>query len=195
VGWGWTWLDWVILVWVAVFAVHGFLRGSVAQVFVVIGLVVGLWAAFWVARWLGEHWRGAQPAWVYVTLLWIVTAMAGMAAASLLQWWGERIGQAVRTGPVGWLDRGAGFGIGALLGLLVAALLVMVALLAPGPRAVAGQIARSRSATPLLTEAAQACSVSGRFLPGSGWLAEHFRLARERAQRARAMAAKRSHRS
>jgi uncharacterized membrane protein required for colicin V production len=183
----------VILVWVAVFAVHGFLRGSVAQVFVVVGLVVGLWAVFWVARWLGVHWRGAQPAWVYVTLLWIVAAMAGMAAASLLQWWGERLGQAVRSSPIGWLDRGAGFGVGAVVGLLVAALLVMAALLVPAPRAVAGQIARSRSATPLLTEAAQACSVSRRFLPGSGWLADRFRMARERAQRARALEAKRSH--
>ena len=185
----------MILVWVAVFAVHGFLRGSVAQVFVVIGLMVGLWAVLWVSRWLGDHWRGAQPAWVYVTLLWVVSAMAGMGAASLLQWWGERLGQAVRTSPIGWLDRGAGFGIGAVLGLLVAALVVMTVLLVPAPRAALGQIARSKSATPLLTEAAQACSVSGRFLPGSGWLAEHFRLARERAKRAREMEAKRSHRS
>lgn len=185
----------MILVWVAVFAVHGFLRGSVAQVFVVVGLTVGLWAVLWVSRWLGGHWRGAQPAWIYVTLLWVVAAMAGMAVASLLQWWGERLGQTVRQGPIGWLDRGAGFGIGAVLGLLVAAFVVMAALLAPAPRAVAGTIARSKAATPLLTEAAQACSVSGRFLPGSGWLAEHFRLARERARRAREMEAKRPRRS
>lgn len=185
----------MILVWVAVFAVHGFLRGSVAQVFVVVGLMVGLWAVFAVAHWLGVYWHDARPVWVYVTLLWVVAAMVGMAAASLLQWWGERLGHVVRTSPVGWLDRGAGFGIGAAIGLLVAALVVMAALLVPTPRAVAGQIARSRAATPLLTEAAQACSVSGRFLPGSGWLAEHFRLARERAKRAREMDVKRSHRS
>jgi hypothetical protein len=98
----------VILVWVAVFAVHGFLRGSVAQVFVVIGLVAGVWAVFWVARWLGAHWRGAQPAWVYIGLLWIVSSMAGMAAAGLIQWWGDRLGQTVPSSPIGWLDRGAG---------------------------------------------------------------------------------------
>ena len=185
----------MLLVWVAVFAVHGFLRGSVAQVFVVLGLVVGLWAVFWVARELGAHWRGARPTWVYVALLWVVSALAGMVTASLLNWWGERLGETVRTGPVGWLDRGAGFGLGAALGLFGAAFLVMAALLLPAPRALAGQIARSRSTNPLLTEAAQACSVSGRFLPGSGWLAEHFRLARERAERARTQHEKRSRRS
>lgn len=184
----------MILVWVAVFAVHGFLRGSVAQVFVVIGLVAGVWAVFWVARWLGAHWRGAQPAWVYVGLLWIVSSMSGMAAAGVIQWWGERLGQTVRSSPIGWLDRGAGFGLGAALGLVVAAFVVMLALLAPAPRGVTTQVASSRVTRPLLTEAAQACSVSSRFLPGTSWLAEHFRLARERALHARELEAKRSHR-
>jgi uncharacterized membrane protein required for colicin V production len=185
----------VILVWVAVFAVHGFLRGSVAQVFVVLGLVVGLWAAFWVARWLEGHWRGAQPAWVYATLLWIVAAMAGMAAASLIQWWGERVGQAVRSSPVSWVDRAAGVGVGAAIGLLVAAFVLMTALLVPWPRTVAGQVARSRAVTPLMSEAAHACSVSSRFLPASGWLASRFRQAQDRAQRVRVREARRSHRS
>ena len=128
-------------------------------------------------------------------MIWIVAALAGTATASLIQWWGERLGQAVRSSPAGWLDRGFGVGVGAAIGLLVAAFALMAALLVPWPRTVAGQIARSRSASPLMAEAAQACSVSGRFLPASSWLGERFRQAHERALRARAKEAKRSHRS
>jgi uncharacterized membrane protein required for colicin V production len=185
----------VILVWVAVFAVHGFLRGSIAQVFVVLGLAVGLWAALGTARWLESHWRGAQPVWVFAALVWIVAALAGMAVASVVQWCGDRVGQTVRSSPVGWLDRGVGVGVGAALGLFVAAFALMAALLVPWPRTVAGQIARSRAAGPLMAESARACSVSGRFLPASEWLSDRFRQAHERAERERAREAKRTHES
>lgn len=162
------------------FSVHGFLRGTVAQVFSVIGVVAGLWAVLWVVRWLGVHWQGAQPAWVYMVLKWIVSALAGLGVASLLQLWGERLGQSVRSGPVGWLDRGTGLVVGASVGLCTAALVVMVSLLVPAPRALAAQVARSRAAPSLMTESARACSLSVRFVPAGAWLEERFRQARQR---------------
>jgi len=166
------------------FTVQGFLRGTVAQVFSVMGVVVGVWAFLWVARWLGGHWQGAQPAWIYAVLRWIVAALGGLAVSSLLQLWGERLGQAARSSPVGWLDRGGGLAVGATVGLFTAALVIMASLLAPGPRALAGQVARSRAASPLMMEAARACSISVRFVPEGIWLEERFLQARRRVEEA-----------
>ena len=175
----------MILVWIAVFAIGGFLRGSVAQVFSVVGLLVGLWAAIWVERWLSAHWQGAQPALVYTALRWIVTILAGLAVVSLIQFWGEQIGRAVRTTPVGWLDHGGGVAVGAAVGLLTAALGIMLALMAPGSPRAAQEVARSRNGVPLMAGAAQACSLSVRFVPAGPWWVKRFQDARRCAEATR----------
>src|SRR5207249_11554952 len=59
---GMTWLDWAILVLVLSCAVRGFLRGTVAQVFVVLGLLTGAVGGSWVYGWVAEQWSGAEPA-------------------------------------------------------------------------------------------------------------------------------------
>ncbi len=150
-----------------------------------VGLLAGLWAALRMSGWLEAHWQGAQPALVYSALRWIVAALAGLAVASLLQWWGDQLGRAVQAGPVGWVDRGGGVAIGAVMGLVTMAFAVMVALLIPRPRGLAEEVARSRAAVPLMARAAEACSLSVRYLPAGPWLEEHFRQAHRRAREAR----------
>jgi colicin V production protein len=163
------------------FSIHGFLRGTVSQVVGGLGLFAGLWSGLWVSRWLGSYWVGAQPAFVYLVLRWVVAALVGMAAASLLQWWGENLGKLVRSSPVGWLDRGGGFGIGALAGLFTASVAVMVALLIHQPREIPRQAAEARASEPMMATAAMACSLSAPYVPGGGWLGEKFRKAHHRA--------------
>jgi len=180
-----TWLDWGVLVLILVFAIHGFLRGTVAQVFVALGLLAGAWAGGWVWHWLEAHWRGAQPALAMLALRWVVAGLAGLAVAALVQWWGERLGEAVKSGPAGWLDRGAGFAVGATLGAAVTALALMAALAVEPVRELGDAVGRTRVAVPLMRGAADACSVGGRFFPGSTWLRQRFLKAETRARAAR----------
>ena len=88
-----------------VFAIRGLIRGSVRQVFGLLGFAVGLWVAVQVSRWVGAQWLGARPAVVFWVLRWLVAALAGLVVASLFQWWGSLLGKAVQAGPAGWLDR------------------------------------------------------------------------------------------
>jgi len=76
---GLTWLDWVILVLVLLFAVRGLFRGTLGQIFGLVGLVAALWTASWLARWVAGHWEGARPAGVFWALGWLVALLAGVA--------------------------------------------------------------------------------------------------------------------
>lgn len=149
------------------------------------GLLAGLWAILGVARWLGDHWTGVQPVLAFAALRWIVAALAGMAVASLFQWWGDQLGRAVQAGPAAWADRGGGLAIGVGVGFVTAALAMMVALLAPQPRGLAEQASLARATVPLMASAVNACSLSARFVPGGPWLEERFRKAHRRAEEAR----------
>jgi uncharacterized membrane protein required for colicin V production len=168
------------------FSIHGFLRGTVAQVFVVLGLVAGLWAGLWVSHWLDEYWRGAQPYLAFLVLRWVVAALVGLGAAALFQWWGDGLGTAVRSGPAAWLDRGSGVGVGALVGIATSALVLMASLLVRDPQGFSDQVARARTAEPLMDTAARACSLSASYLPGGVWLTAHFRQAHRRTLEASA---------
>lgn len=180
-----TWTDWGILVWVLLFSIHGMLRGTVAQVFGILGLFVGSWAALGVSHWLDDYWRGAQPLLVYLALRWIVAALAGMGAAALFQWWGELLGAMIRSGPLRWVDRGGGLGVGAAIGVATVALAVMTALLLAQPKPLTEHLARARTSEPLMSGAAKACSLSAGVLPGGTWLTERFRKAQRRTVAAR----------
>ena len=150
-----------------------------------LGLLSGFWAASCVWVWLEGHWRGAQPAVALLVLRWVVAGMAGLALAALVQWWGNRLGEAVKSGPAGWLDRGAGFAVGATVGAAVMALTLMAALAAAPVRElreVGDAVARTRVAVPLMRGAAGACSLGGRFFPGSAWLRQRFLNAEKRAR-------------
>lgn len=174
----------MILVWFALFVIGGFLRGTVAQVFSVLGVFAGLWAGLWLFRWLDGYWTGAQPALAFMTLRWVVSGLVGLATASLLAWWGDSLGRAVQAGPAGWVDRGGGAVIGAGVGILMMALVTMAALLAPFPPRVAMETSYARTTLPLMIHAAQACSLGSGVLPGGVWLQERFHRARRTAERA-----------
>lgn len=173
-------MDWGILIWIALFSIHGLLRGTVAQVFSALGVFAGLWTGLWVSHWLDAFWRGAQPFLVFLVLRWIVAVLAGMAAATLLQWWGENLGRAVKAGPIAWLDRGGGFGLGAFLGFVTIAMALMVGLLVREPHGLSEAVAAARTAEPMMATAADACSLSAGYLPGGPWLSERFRKAHRR---------------
>ena len=147
------------------------------QVFSLVGLVLGLWTVGWVAQWVGAHWHGARPAAVFWVLGWVVAALAGLAVATLLQWWGGLLGDALKQSPAGWLDRLGGFVVGAALGALVSAFVLLAVLLAPWPYGLPSWAAGTRVAPPLMRFGAGACSVSERFVPGSRWLKQRFLFA------------------
>jgi len=164
------------------FAVRGLLRGTVGQSFTLLGLLAGFWGAGWVAEWVGAHWQGARPAFVFSCLRWAVAALSGLAVATLFQWWGGVLGGAVKKSPVGSFDRLGGMAMGAGLGVLVASLTMLGALLTTWPAALGETAARSRFATPLMTVGAKLCGVEHRLFPGSEWLEAKFLAARRRAQ-------------
>jgi uncharacterized membrane protein required for colicin V production len=179
---GLTWIDVAVAVFVAGFAIRGFFRGSVVQVFAVIGLVAGVVAAGWIARWVGHHWVGARPAAVFWVVRWLVAGLGGVAVASLAGWIGGRLHAALRPGPAAWMDRALGVPIGAATGLATMATLLLVALLMPYPRAIGRSVARARVASALMAGGARTCSLGAHVVPGTLWLGHRFedaeRLAR-----------------
>lgn len=181
-------MDWILLVLVLGFALRGFFRGTVAQVFGFLGLVAGLWAAAWISHWVGQHWQGARPALVFLALRWLVAGLGGMAVASIFQWWGQHLGEAVKGGLVGWLDRTGGLAIGAALGAIVVAIVLLVALSLPLPKELEEAAARARVARPLMRGGARACAMTGDYFPGSAWLRGRFVAADRRAGRLGAVA-------
>jgi len=172
----------MVLACVVVFAIRGFLRGTITQVFVVLGVLSGLWAAMWVSQWVGEQWRGARPAVVFLVLRWLVAALAGMTIAALLQWWGERIGGAIREGTLGFIDRTGGLVVGALLGLVSVAFVIMAGLLLRNPSGVSETVARARLSAPVMEQAARVCALGENHLPGTHWLKLRFQEAERRAR-------------
>jgi len=152
----------------------------VAQVIGLLGWVAGLWLSLWIAHGLSVHWHAANPALVYRLLRWIVAGLAGLIVVSAFQWGGESLGRVTRSGPVGWLDRGGGLVVGALLGLITVALVVMSSLVGPVPRGITRSVADAHVTEPLMATSSQACDRSAGWMPGGDWLAHEFRKAHRR---------------
>ena len=168
------------MVLVLLFSVRGLIRGLVAQAFAVVGVIAGLWMAGWTTQWVGGLWDAARPAVVFWILRWVVVALAGLTVATLFRWWGQPLGAAFRATPAGFLDRPAGFALGAGLGMVVASLLLLLLLLAPGPEALGQAASRARVARPLMSWGATACERMAPFFPGSDWLVGRFKAAARR---------------
>ena len=166
-----------------VFGIRGLIRGSVRQVFGLLGFVGGLWLAVQVSRWVGAQWLGARPAVVYWVLRWVVVALAGLAMASLFHWWGSLLGKAVQAGPAGWLDRVFGVLLGALIGMVWAIALVSLALFAPRLIGVRTAVTQARTAHTLVSTGARACDAVEPRVPMLHGLG---RLLHEAERRARA---------
>jgi hypothetical protein len=164
----------VLLVLLAVLTVRGLLRGTIAQVFAFLGMGFGAWALLLVGAWIGQHWQGAKPAAVFLTLRWLVAALAGLAVAAVFEWWGATAAKAAHDGPFGWLDRVVGGAIGAATGLVLAALLTVMMLQGP-MLAVSGNVALHGLCSPPLVRGGVAVTRAvGPGVPGSAWLHQKF---------------------
>jgi uncharacterized membrane protein required for colicin V production len=163
--------------------IRGLIRGSVRQVFGLLGLVCGLWLAMQVSRWVGAQWLGARPAVVYWALRWLVVALAALAVASLFHWWGSVLGKAVQAGPAGWLDRVFGVVLGALIGMMWAIALVTLALFVPRLVGVRAAVTQAHTAHALVSTGARACDAVEPRVPMLHGLG---RLLHEAERRARA---------
>lgn len=163
------------------------MRGTVAQVFGLLGVLFGLWVAAWVSQWVGSHWQGARPAVVFLALRWTVAVLAGFAVAALFGWWGELLSKAIQAGVLGWLDRLGGGVVGFALGVLIAALLILAAIRVPALASLGHDAARARTAAPLMNVGARACVFEEKVFPGRGWLRQQFEAAEYRARRARSL--------
>ncbi len=149
-------------------------------------MVSGCWAAGVISQWIGGHWQGARPIVLFWALRWLVAALAGFALAAIFQWWGDRLGQAIRKGPLGWLDRGVGTVLGAGIGGVVCAFALLVALMIERPKGAGAAVARARVGVPTLGVAAEVCAFGEPYFAGCGWLKERFLKAERRALRIRA---------
>jgi len=166
-----------------VFVIRGLIRGSVRQVFGLVGLACGLCLAVLVSRWVGAQWHGARPAVVYWVLRWLVAVVAGLAVVSLFHWWGSSLGKAVQAGPAGWLDRVFGMALGALIGMMWAIALVMLALFSPRMIGARTAVTQALTAHALVSTGARACDAVERRVPMLHGLG---RLLHEAERRARA---------
>jgi len=160
--------------------IRGLLRGTIAQVFAFCGLLLGIWAAAWVSQWVGAHWHDARPALVYGALRLIVAALAGMAVASLFQWWGEHVAKATHEGPFGGIDRVVGGLVGGAFGLTLAALLVVAAMQSPLLHFARSVAVRSVTTRPLLRAGTRLTALPEVVFPGSRWLHGQFVSAEQR---------------
>jgi uncharacterized membrane protein required for colicin V production len=140
-----------------VFVIRGLVRGSVRQVFGLLGFVGGLGLAVQVSRWVGAQWLGARPVVLYWVLKWLVAGLAGLAVAAIFRWWGGLLGKSVQAGPAGWLDRVFGLLLGALIGTMWAIALVTVASFAPPSIGARAAVARALTAHALVNTGARAC--------------------------------------
>jgi uncharacterized membrane protein required for colicin V production len=175
-------VDWTLIVLVLVFAVRGFLRGAVAQVFVLAGWFLGFWAMLLVSQWVGAHWKGARPTAVFWVLRWIVSGLAGVAVLSLFAWWGAKLGEALRKGPFEGVDRLLGFAVGGGVGLVVVTLMLLAVLRLPDVLFVAHPVARARLTPAVLAAADAGCRRAGPALPAGVWLRRQMSLASQRVQ-------------
>lgn len=140
-----------------VFAVRGLVRGSIRQVFGILGFAVGLWAAVMVSRWVGAQWLGARPAAVFWLARLLVAGIAGLVVAGLFHWCGSLLGRAVQAGPAGWLDRILGIALGMSIGMAWALALVLLLVFLPVRLGTRPLVAQARTAHALIGMGTRAC--------------------------------------
>ncbi len=116
---------------------------------------------------------------MFIPLRWLVAALAGLAVAAIMHWWGEMLAEAAHDGPFGWLDRTVGGFVGFTIGLLVSTAVLVLLLQAPGLEFARPLVARGVATAPLIA-AGDRASEWGKGLPGGLWLHEQLRSASRR---------------
>lgn len=164
---------------VVVLAILGWFRGLIAQLASVAAIVGGVWVGAVVKQWVGGHWNGAHPTVIFWALTWVVTVLASLTVISLLNVLGDKLGQAIQSGPLGWLDRGLGIVAGAALGVVFASFMVLAAARLPMGATVERSLHTARAPRPLLEGGEAACVRFPRF-PGACGLKKEFAFARRK---------------
>lgn len=159
-------------------AIGGFFRGTVRQIFSLLGVIAAALAVSWTSQWVGHQWQGARPAVFFLALRWLVALLAGLVLVALFDWMGARMAESLKNSSLAWLDRIGGFAVGAMLGVVWAATLLIVVLLVARPPEVLAAVRASRLGDPVLRRAQQACVLGERVIPGSKWLERRIDAAR-----------------
>jgi uncharacterized membrane protein required for colicin V production len=161
---------------VAWFALRAFFRGFLTQALVLLSVAAGLLAAFGCHEFL-EQWWGRGGGMTLLALRFLISLTAGILAFGLLQWAAERVGERVHASLLGPVNRAAGLVLGAITGLLVSALGLLLLVSAPVPSPVRKAVHESWSAHRLFRTGEQMAWASASVVPGSRWLARSFRQA------------------
>jgi uncharacterized membrane protein required for colicin V production len=177
-----SWVDGALTVLVLLLAVLGWHRGFVGQLAAVVAILTGIWIGVVVKQWVGAHWAGAHPTVVFWALSWLVAVLSAFAALTLINVIGDTLGRAAQAGPVAWIDRTLGIAAGAVMGLVLASLLVLAAARLPMGSFVERSLARAHTSRSLLAGGAEACRLGGRF-PGARGLRQEFVFAHQRLER------------
>ncbi len=175
-------MDGLLIVLLCGFALRGWFRGILLEIFSLLGLLAGVIAASTVFQWVGEHWVHARPAWLYAILRVLVAALAGLALVSLFHWIGVRVREVARRGPVTAIDGPLGVVAGAAIGAMIATLALVVALLTPWPPELGGAAAKARLALPALNGAERVLEWCSPAVPGARWLRARVEDASRRAR-------------
>jgi hypothetical protein len=178
-------VDGIVAILVLAFAVRGWIRGIMSQLFAALGILAALWVAGSVSQWVGGHWHDARPALAFGLIRGFVVLLTALAVASVFQWLGSMARESARGGPLGIVDGPGGLVLGAGFGAAFAAVALFIALSVPWPHEIAGAAARARLAVPMMQGAAKACDAASRLSPGWTWLRERFHRAENRALDAR----------
>ena len=163
-----------MLVFLLSFTIRGILRGTVAQGFAFFGLLAGIWAGAWLSHWIALHWHDARPSFIFTLLRWVVAGLGGLAITTLFGWWGEIVATSVHKGPLGWLDRLIGGVVGLAFGAALGAIVVLIALQAPGLGFARIPAEHGITARPLVRAGTAVTGWRGVSVPGAGWLHVQF---------------------
>lgn len=167
------------MVLVLLFAVHGFFRGLLVQVFGAAGVLLGIWLATVVLDWVGARWAGAHPVALLWALKWVVAVLGGLTLASLLTIAAEAARHALHATPLGWVDRMAGVAAGLVLTCVAGCFAFLLALQLPAPRALHSAVREARCSAPILALGESLCT-SVPWFPGAAWLRVRFQSAARR---------------
>lgn len=171
----------MLIVLLVAFALRGWFRGILLELFSLLGLLAGVIAASTVFQWVGEHWVHARPAWLYAVLRVLVAALVGVALVSVFHLIGVRVREVARRGPVAAVDAPLGLAAGTVIGVMIAALALVGALLTPWPPEVGAHAAGARLVLPMLAGAERVLEWSAP-VPGTRWLRTKVEDASRRAR-------------